>query len=704
MRQQLTTALALVVVLACGGDRKASEQATPPDTQPPTVPGNLVATSASSSQINLSWTASTDNVAVTGYLLERCQGAGCTSFAQIATPIGTSYSDTGLLASTSYTYRVRATDATGNLSGYSAPASATTPAVTQPPTPPANLVSTAVSTSQINLTWTASTSSVGVTGYLVERCQGAGCTSFAQIATPMGNSYSDTGLLATTPYTYRVRATDAAGNLSGYSNNASDTTFTPSPSTPTLVQHTTSSSNEQNAPISNNNFTFTLPNKVLAGNCLVLGLSYAWSATRTVSVSDNNGNTWPPSPAVTTNNGATVISSIFVLPNANAGATTITVHFDALLTTFQYTVSEFNNIATVTPVNGSAGQAAAVSANTISTGSFTPGNNDAGGNLIWAYFANDSTPFATVPTSYAAGGSFSLLDASIGTHSAQLPHGAEYFVQATAAAINPSMTLTGSFSGDTWNGVAVALKAATAGTAPAATGIRIISVVHETNQAPPTTWVAQFPSQGNLIVVRTNGDFNLTSITDSNNNTYVRSVISPQIWHADSATTGINLKVTLHYSAVPGNRTMLLYDVTGAAASPEDGHLQNTDSTAPTTTNPYDLNDSPIITPASANGLTIACLTMGIGPVSGLVTGAPAGAIYDFVYYTNDGDGDRMDSGDGAAHYYNTSDVAAEHWNWHIPNAAGVSSASLFSGSAAHFKAAATSATFEAGSRPPSGR
>src|SRR5712664_3117740 len=215
---------------------------TPADTQPPTIPGNLVAAAASSSQINVSWAASTDNVAVTGYLLERCQNAGCTNFAQIATPTGTSYSDTGLQASTSYSYRVRATDSAGNLSGYSIPASATTPAAAQPPTPPTNLVATAVSASQINLTWTASTSSSGVSGYLVERCQGPGCTIFAQIATPAGNSYSDSGLLASTSYTYRVRATDATGNLSDYSNNATAATFAPSSSTPTLVQHTASSS------------------------------------------------------------------------------------------------------------------------------------------------------------------------------------------------------------------------------------------------------------------------------------------------------------------------------------------------------------------------------------------------------------------------------------------------------------------------------
>jgi len=74
---------------------------------------------------------------------------GARDFAQIATPTGTGYSDTGLLASTSYSYRVRATDAAGNPSGYSTPASATTPAVAQPPTPPGNLVATAVSASQI---------------------------------------------------------------------------------------------------------------------------------------------------------------------------------------------------------------------------------------------------------------------------------------------------------------------------------------------------------------------------------------------------------------------------------------------------------------------------------------------------------------------------------------------------------------------------
>ena len=198
----------------------------PPDTQPPTAPSGLTATATSSTQISLSWTASTDNVGVTGYLIERCQGSGCTTFSQIGSSASRTFNDTGLTASTSYSYQVRATDAAGNLSAYSNVAStATQPADTQPPTAPTNLTATASSGGQINLSWTASTDNVGVTGYLVERCQGAGCTNFARLYTVTATSYSDTGLTPNTSYTYQVKATDAAGNFSLYSNTATATTL-----------------------------------------------------------------------------------------------------------------------------------------------------------------------------------------------------------------------------------------------------------------------------------------------------------------------------------------------------------------------------------------------------------------------------------------------------------------------------------------------
>ncbi len=217
------------------------------DTQAPTAPSNLVATAASMTQINLSWTAATDNVAVTSYLVERCAGAGCSNFAQIGTSSATTLSSTGLLPSTSYSYRVRASDAAGNLSPYAGTATATTLSDTQAPTAPANLTATPTSATQINLAWTAATDNVGVTSYLIERCQGAGCSNFAQIATGSATSFIDTGLTASTSYSYRARATDAAGNLGAYSNTATGSTpfvDTAPPSAPSNLAATASSSSQ----------------------------------------------------------------------------------------------------------------------------------------------------------------------------------------------------------------------------------------------------------------------------------------------------------------------------------------------------------------------------------------------------------------------------------------------------------------------------
>ena len=93
-----------------------------------------------------------------GLPVERCTSAGCSNFAQIATPTGTTFSNSGLAGSTAYSYRVRATDAAGNLSAYSAVASATTAA---PPVaaPTANFTATPVSgTAPLTVNFTSTSS------------------------------------------------------------------------------------------------------------------------------------------------------------------------------------------------------------------------------------------------------------------------------------------------------------------------------------------------------------------------------------------------------------------------------------------------------------------------------------------------------------------------------------------------------------------
>lgn len=89
------------------------------DQTAPSIPTGLAATVVGSSQINLTWNASTDNVGVDHYTIYR-------DGAQIATTGGTSYPSTGLSASTQYSYTVSAVDAAGNASAQSSAILATT--------------------------------------------------------------------------------------------------------------------------------------------------------------------------------------------------------------------------------------------------------------------------------------------------------------------------------------------------------------------------------------------------------------------------------------------------------------------------------------------------------------------------------------------------------------------------------------------------
>jgi hypothetical protein len=106
----------------------------PPDKMPPPLPSGLNVTVISSSQINLSWNAVTDPSGIREYRIERAVGAG--SFALLRAVAGTSTSDTGLAASTTYRYRVSAVDNAGNASAFSTEGSGTTPATSGPNRPP----------------------------------------------------------------------------------------------------------------------------------------------------------------------------------------------------------------------------------------------------------------------------------------------------------------------------------------------------------------------------------------------------------------------------------------------------------------------------------------------------------------------------------------------------------------------------------------
>ena len=182
------------------------------DTTAPSTP-TLSASGTTQTSTNLSWTASTDNVGVTGYDVFR----GTTL---LTTVTGTTYTATGLTASTAYTFSVRAKDAAGNVSASSNTVNVTTLANTTDTTAPSTPTLSASGTTQTstNLSWTAATDNVAVTGYDVYR----GTTL---LTTVTGTSYTATGLTASTAYSFTVRAKDAAGNISASSNTVNVTTL-----------------------------------------------------------------------------------------------------------------------------------------------------------------------------------------------------------------------------------------------------------------------------------------------------------------------------------------------------------------------------------------------------------------------------------------------------------------------------------------------
>jgi fibronectin type 3 domain-containing protein len=203
-------------------------------TIPPTAPGSVTATAYSPQGITVSWTAAQDPKGISSYQVFR--GTSASGLAQVATASGTatSYKDTSLTASTTYYYAVEATQAT-YVSPMSAIASATTLAL---PSAPRNVVATPASSSQVSLTWAASSGGLPITSYFVFR--GASPSTLSQIAARSTPSYTDNSLTPQTTYYYEVQANDSGGNTSPMSAVASATTL-PSPNSPANLTATATS-------------------------------------------------------------------------------------------------------------------------------------------------------------------------------------------------------------------------------------------------------------------------------------------------------------------------------------------------------------------------------------------------------------------------------------------------------------------------------
>ncbi|MCE9667704.1 glycosyl hydrolase family 18 protein [Myxococcus stipitatus] len=196
------------------------ERTSAPDTQAPTAPAQLTSTAKNHESVTLSWSASSDDVGVTGYEVFVNGGATASATTAGATTVTVS----GLAANTTYTFTVKARDAAGNRSAASAAHSTTTspppPVDTEAPSAPTGPRSTSVGSTSVSLAWNASTDNVGVTGYEVFVNGGA----TASATTTGATSATVSGLAANTTYAFTVKARDAAGNRSAPSVAVSVTT------------------------------------------------------------------------------------------------------------------------------------------------------------------------------------------------------------------------------------------------------------------------------------------------------------------------------------------------------------------------------------------------------------------------------------------------------------------------------------------------
>jgi chitodextrinase len=195
-------------------DASNTATVTVPDIVKPSAPANLAAQVGGPARVDLSWSASTDNVGVSNYEIYRN--------GQLRAVVGnvTAYADTTVNAEVAYQYTVRALDVKQNRSDASNTATVTVPD-TVAPTAPTNLAAQAVSGARVNLSWTASTDNVGVARYEVYR-SGALLAVIGNVTT-----YADMLVSPLTSYEYTVVAVDAKQNRSVASNVANATTLAP---------------------------------------------------------------------------------------------------------------------------------------------------------------------------------------------------------------------------------------------------------------------------------------------------------------------------------------------------------------------------------------------------------------------------------------------------------------------------------------------
>lgn len=538
----------------------------------------------------------------------------------------------------------------------SASASITITAATQPISVSINPSSVSVQTSQssnFSAVLQNDSRNEGVSWSLSgSGCSGSACGTLTDVTSTSITYNAPPNVPA--PAAVRLVATSVADQTR---NAGATITITSAPPTgtggrPTLVQFTSDASTGSNGSAA---YTLRLPNGTQAGNCVIVGFQFATGyGISAVSVTDDKNDSYKLAVANPGNQDGSQVVNAAYATNVAAGARVITVTFSGGSPNWtSATAYEYYNVAIANTFDGSSansGSGLSISAGDIAT--------TANGDLVWQYAVQDSSIAAT---EWAAGtGSWTMRTADGFSQQAVQDQ-----VQGSAAMINPTMSIS---SSSHWNTVAIALKSASAGSGPPA-GIRVSGVSHfgipESLASNPL--VVQFPCTGNLIVPvwLGIGGYDISDIIDSSGNVY--NPVGPpasygssgdgQIFHADSASCSatLELRVSTTGNNSSGGSVLVLYEVTGAAASPYD-----TSAAATGNQTSSGMLATVSLTPSSANSVAIAMLTVESNTVTDVSPGLfDSGTTVPAIAISP------VDQNNGLAHY-NCTDTSEISFQWTV--------------------------------------
>lgn len=459
--------------------------------------------------------------------------------------------------------------------------------------------------------------------------------------------------------------------------------------TPTLVDwECTTAANEPNATPFHYfaRYNGSMGTGTLANNLFVVIPNYASGLT--ITISDNKSSTYTIGPKA--DSGANnILKDMRYVAGVSAGVNLVTITTSAASFDFKVCMGEFYNVATSSPGDGNCSSIDTGPSPVDCDASFTPTTSGdliladgAEGSLGGGTFCNDPSTAVTVGSGFTA--------ANIQRFCTSV---SEFEVQASAGAINPSYTTTGSVTNA--NFVSQAFKSASAGTAP--TGMyrnhKSTIVINAASQ------VFDFVTSGNTFVgavddVNSNSGGDVVTIgscTPTNTWTKVAPLTTdPQMFYVASATPSTTLHCTATAGA-SGNSTLLtLWDIVGGATSPQDssatcssgssGQCHKEQGTS--ISSPWD--DAPDITPSTASGISFAVIQIGNGPIN-----ATCGSFnLENTSYNGETDASKLNNGDGWETFPYSS-TAQQAYCWNAANS------STFSSVALAFKApAATGGNF----------